>query len=94
VHGIGIDLPSRLDAEQDGREAQEALALRGLGMATANPGSDRALTARVVSLTSHKRSTVESRRHASTWRCSMSAVVSAESTAISGPDVGCATAPL
>jgi len=37
VRGIGIDLPSRVDAKQDGREAQEALALRGLRMATANP---------------------------------------------------------
>lgn len=36
--GIGIDVPSRLNAQQDRSQAQEALAFRGLGMASANPG--------------------------------------------------------
>src|SRR4051812_44684591 len=57
------------------------------------PASARLVTARVVSLTSRRRSAGDMRRRASTWRSSISAVLSADRVALRDEEVGSATRP-
>jgi len=38
IRGVRIDLPSRVDTEPDGRQAQETLVFGRVGMATADTG--------------------------------------------------------